>query len=190
MRSRQSSDALETSDVEITRPDNGPPYEHPTVTRPWHVHLELRPEQLLTLHRLGFTGGALAWREGMDDWQPLSEGGEPGEELEQPAATAPIARVTSLAGARQRAHRDRANPPPPPQAQPPARVTPFAQKRASVPPIINALPVPLVRVRRSVERAPAPPTIEDRIPQAPLPSFAADAVAPLPDLGLARAPSV
>lgn len=37
----------------------------------WHVHLELQPEELITLHRLGFTGGALAWREGMPEWQPI-----------------------------------------------------------------------------------------------------------------------
>jgi hypothetical protein len=43
----------------------------------WHVHLELRPEELVALHRLGLTRGAIAWREGMEAWQPLRENQEP-----------------------------------------------------------------------------------------------------------------
>lgn len=43
----------------------------------WHVHLELRPEELVALHRLGLTRGAIAWREGMEAWQPLRESQEP-----------------------------------------------------------------------------------------------------------------
>lgn len=62
-------------DADITRPNNPMPrIEIPSAPPAWHVHLELRPEQLVTLHRMGFTSGALAWREGMDRWQPLSVG--------------------------------------------------------------------------------------------------------------------
>ncbi len=50
------------------------PFELPAQTPTnWHVHLELRPEELLALHRLGLTKGAIAWREGMPEWQPLRE---------------------------------------------------------------------------------------------------------------------
>src|SRR5690606_25444765 len=50
--------------------DSAPSIEVPTAAS-WHVHLELRPEELVALHRLGLTKGGLAWREGMDTWQPL-----------------------------------------------------------------------------------------------------------------------
>lgn len=74
MRSMHRSDAVRrTSDAEITRPHNDLPSEPPPLPA-WHVHLELQPEELITLHRLGFTGGALAWREGMPEWQPLRVG--------------------------------------------------------------------------------------------------------------------
>jgi hypothetical protein len=50
------------------------PFELPPETPTnWHVHLELRPEELVALHRLGLTKGAIAWREGMPAWQPLRE---------------------------------------------------------------------------------------------------------------------
>ena len=50
------------------------PFELPPETPTnWHVHLELRPEELVALHRLGLTKGAIAWREGMPAWQPLRD---------------------------------------------------------------------------------------------------------------------
>ncbi len=61
------------SELTIPRASLAPfelPPESPTN---WHVHLELRPEELLALHRLGLTKGAIAWREGMPAWQPLRE---------------------------------------------------------------------------------------------------------------------
>jgi hypothetical protein len=90
MRLMHRSDTVRrTSDAEITRPHNDLPSEPPPLPA-WHVHLELQPEELITLHRLGFTGGALAWREGMPEWQPLRVG-EAGirdaRESTQPPAT-------------------------------------------------------------------------------------------------------
>jgi hypothetical protein len=61
------------SELTIPRASLAPfelPPESPTN---WHVHLELRPEELVALHRLGLTKGAIAWREGMPAWQPLRE---------------------------------------------------------------------------------------------------------------------
>lgn len=73
MRSKHRSHAVRrTSDAEITRPLNELPLEPPALPA-WHVHLELQPDELITLHRLGLTGGALAWREGMPEWQPLRD---------------------------------------------------------------------------------------------------------------------
>ena len=71
MRSNPRSDGLRASDAEITRPLNEGPFEEHEQPPAWHVHLELKPEELATLHRMGFTSGAVAWREGMNDWQPL-----------------------------------------------------------------------------------------------------------------------
>lgn len=71
------------SDADITRPHNPPPRLESSSSPPqWHVQLELHPEQLVTLHRMGFTNGALAWREGMDHWQPLRVGS--GADVEEP----------------------------------------------------------------------------------------------------------
>lgn len=59
------------SDPDLPPPrDPAPSIELPTAAC-WHVHLELRPEELVALHRLGLTKGGLAWREGMEAWQPL-----------------------------------------------------------------------------------------------------------------------
>jgi hypothetical protein len=64
------------NDGELTLPFASPaPLEDPTAAC-WHVHLELRPEELVALHRLGLTKGAIAWREGMPEWQPLKDAGE------------------------------------------------------------------------------------------------------------------
>ncbi|MGC4094003.1 MAG: hypothetical protein QM756_40060 [Polyangiaceae bacterium] len=77
MRSIPRTDGRRASDAEITRPQNEGPFEAPNAAPSWHVHLELQPEELVTLHRMGFTSGALAWREGMNDWQPLRWGDPP-----------------------------------------------------------------------------------------------------------------
>jgi hypothetical protein len=63
------------NDSELTLPLASPaPLKDPTDAY-WHVHLELRPEELVALHRLGLTKGAIAWREGMPEWQPLKDTG-------------------------------------------------------------------------------------------------------------------
>jgi hypothetical protein len=65
--------ALSRSDAEPTTPQNEKP--EATEERPnWHVHLELRSDELVALHRMGFTSSALAWREGMPEWQPVGQG--------------------------------------------------------------------------------------------------------------------
>ena len=62
---------------ELTLPfASSAPFEAPTAAC-WHVHLELRPEELVALHRLGLTKGAIAWREGMPEWQPLKDAADP-----------------------------------------------------------------------------------------------------------------
>lgn len=67
------SRALSRSDAEPTTPKNERP--ETTEERPnWHVHLELRSDELVALHRMGFTSSALAWREGMPEWQPVGQG--------------------------------------------------------------------------------------------------------------------
>ncbi len=66
------SRTLSRSDAEPTTPKNEKPE---TEERPnWHVHLELRSDELVALHRMGFTSSALAWREGMPEWQPVGQG--------------------------------------------------------------------------------------------------------------------
>lgn len=152
MRSIHSGDARRTSDAEITRPQNDLPSEPPLLPA-WHVHLELQPEELLTLHRLGFTGGALAWREGMPEWQPLRVG-EGGPDDPQDAVAAeegvprpiPLTRrsgsgasatVTPLNGAR--------------------RNSAFASKRPSTPPLANPVAVAPKLERRRPELLPPPP---------------------------------
>jgi hypothetical protein len=61
------------NDSELTLPlASSAPFKDPTAAC-WHVHLELRPEELVALHRLGLTKGAIAWREGMPEWQPLKD---------------------------------------------------------------------------------------------------------------------
>jgi hypothetical protein len=72
------------SDGDITRPHNPlPRLEVTSNPSHWHVQLEVRPEQLAALQRMGYTSGALAWREGMDGWQPLRVGVEVETELSE-----------------------------------------------------------------------------------------------------------
>jgi hypothetical protein len=37
----------------------------------WLVQLELEPEQIVPLYRLGLARGAVVWRDGMEEWRPL-----------------------------------------------------------------------------------------------------------------------
>lgn len=39
--------------------------------RRWLVQLELEPEQIVPLYRLGLARGAVVWRDGMEEWRPL-----------------------------------------------------------------------------------------------------------------------
>lgn len=157
MRSSKRSDAVRrTSDAEITRPLNELPAEPPLLPS-WHVHLELQPEELITLHRLGFTGSALAWREGMPEWQPLRVG-EPGirdardstrppakeESLPEPIPLTRRARSSSASGASLQ------------------RPKPFSSGRHSTPPIAMAVAHKSERPRPELMLPPPPPPIEAR----------------------------
>jgi hypothetical protein len=152
MRSIHRSDARRTSDAEITRPQNDTPSEAPMLPS-WHVHLELQPDELLTLHRLGFTGSALAWREGMPEWQPLRVGDQDPEEdpatdgnLPQPI---PLTRRTSRAAGSATATVTALNVP--------RRDSTFSSKRHSTPPLAHPVPIAPRLERPMPEPLPPPP---------------------------------
>ncbi|HWA77393.1 MAG TPA: hypothetical protein VG937_33890 [Polyangiaceae bacterium] len=140
-----------TSDAEITRPQNETPSD-PALPA-WHVHLELQPDELVTLHRLGFTGGALAWREGMPEWQPLRVGDSapPSGDANDPSLEDSLPQPIPLT--RRSASRSGSGSIPPlerPRAL-------FGSGRQTIPPIANAMAVP-----RSDLLLPPPPPIEAR----------------------------
>lgn len=139
MRSMQNRNAIRQSDAEITRPHNELT-DDPSAPA-WHVHLELRPEELVVLHRLGFTGGALAWREGMREWQPLRVG-ENGMAERESGGSEP--------------------PPPVAGSEAPRRPSIFSHGPHSTPPLAQPMAVPLVKLRAQAEMLPPPPPVEPR----------------------------
>ncbi|MFZ5893728.1 MAG: hypothetical protein ACOY0T_21885 [Myxococcota bacterium] len=186
MRSNPRTDGLRASDAEITRPQNEGPFEAPESPPSWHVHLELHPEELVTLHRMGFTSGALAWREGMRDWQPLALGAPP------PLAPPPPRTENSVSNVPMALVRRRTPPPleretPPERESSPERSGPkersgtsersgagrttedlaprlqaFSRRTRSIPPLASPMAVPVIGVppRPNLELLPPPPPIE------------------------------
>lgn len=144
MQPMLNRNAIRQSDAEITRPHND--LIDDAAAPAWHVHLELRPEELVVLHRLGFTGSALAWREGMREWQPLRVGGESGlTERES----------LGLAGEQSELVAD---------VEAPRRPMIFSHGPHTAPPLAQPMAVPLVKVRPTPEILPPPPPVEPRIP--------------------------
>ena len=69
--------AYRATDAEITRPKSDIPEDDRMVSRTsWHVHLELHSDEFDKLQRVGLTSHALAWREGMESWQPVDDGAQ------------------------------------------------------------------------------------------------------------------
>lgn len=62
------------TDAEITLAKNDVPEERVVSRTSWHVHLELHSDEFDKLQRVGLTSHALAWREGMESWQPVDDG--------------------------------------------------------------------------------------------------------------------
>ena len=90
--------AASSSEGELTRPRaSSTPFPSPDDGAYWHVHLELKPEELVALHKLGLTKGAIAWREGMPTWQPLKDAGDvPAEVTDREPGTKVSAERQSL----------------------------------------------------------------------------------------------
>lgn len=169
MRPNPRTEGLRASDAEITRPLNEGPLQEEHGAPAWHVHLELHPDELAKLHRMGFTSGALAWREGMNDWQPLSVGTPP--PLEPPhkrteqsvSGNLPMALVRRRAPAasagnaafdgssseeRPHSHSDLA-----------PRLQAFTQRARTIPPLASPMSVPVIGLptRQNLEALPPPP---------------------------------
>lgn len=157
----------------------------------WHVHLELRPEELVALHRAGYTSGALAWREGMEGWQPLRPDSVPPEksdtgpaggsergprtDAEQEAGEdVEVDLDDSTTDSGERAARDESS-----VTENPRRGFLFTRGRRLTAPNMTLFPLPVVRdmpasaVQRPAARAMA-------VVSAPLPAFSDDPAAPPP----------
>jgi hypothetical protein len=163
MGSMQNRVAMRQSDAEITHPHNDVPDSSETPA--WHVHLELRPEELVVLHRMGFTGGALAWREGMREWQPLRLG-DSGLSDRDSLGLSQFDDVSS----HERAVHGIEQPVPRLAWESSAsrKPTPFSHGRHNSPPLQQPLAVPLVRLRTHTEMLPPPPPVEPRTPYSEL----------------------
>jgi hypothetical protein len=177
MRSNPRTDGLRASDAEITRPQNEGPFEANTSPPSWHVHLELHPEELVTLHRMGFTSGALAWREGMNDWQPLNLGvppplAPPEQRTENSVSNVPMALVRRrtpelpLPSPRDLPSSPERSEPKERSGAQPAELAPrlqaFSRRARSIPPLAPPMLVPVIgnSARPNLELLPPPPPIE------------------------------
>ena len=108
----------------------------------WVVQLELEPEQIVPLYRLGLARGAVVWRDGMEEWRPLLIMRELRQLLTERTRRARL-RLTSLTSldARSAAAMDepvlpltatkkKSDPPPPPSSRSPLPVA-----RVETPPL-------------------------------------------------------
>jgi hypothetical protein len=118
--------------------------------RRWLVQLELEPEQIVPLYRLGLARGAVVWRDGMEEWRPLLIMRELRQLLTERTRRARL-RLTSLANLDAR--------PPASVEEPVLSLT--TSKKKSVPP-----PAPSARTPLPVTRVETPP-LEARIVLAP-----------------------
>lgn len=119
--------------------------------RRWLVQLELEPEQIVPLYRLGLARGAVVWRDGMEEWRPLLIMRELRQLLTERTRRARL-RLTSLANLDAR---------PPTSAEEPILPLVSSSKKKSVPP-----PAPSSRTPLPVARVETPP-LEARIVLAP-----------------------
>jgi len=146
------------SDDAITRPRNAAP-DQDSDSEAWHVHLELQPEELMALHRLGLANSALAWRAGMHDWEPLPPEASTGREGSDSDETL---------GSGQHEHGGAWRRP----SQPPeGKVSPFDRsRRHSTPPLAAPLAVPVLElVADPLHALPPPPPVPTRMD--PLPTW-------------------
>jgi hypothetical protein len=103
--------------------------------RRWLVQLELEPEQIVPLYRLGLARGAVVWRDGMEEWRPLLIMRELRQLLTERTRRARL-RLSSLTSMEPRApaaskepaapvatNKSKSEPPPPPSSRTPLPVT-------------------------------------------------------------------
>jgi hypothetical protein len=76
MTNDSAAPSYRATDAEITLAKNEIPDDRMVPRASWHVHLELRSEEFDKLQRVGLANHALAWREGMDSWQPVDDGAQ------------------------------------------------------------------------------------------------------------------
>lgn len=171
MRSNPRSDGLRASDAEITRPLNEGPFEEEQEQPPaWHVHLELNPEELATLHRMGFTSGAVAWREGMNDWQPLKLGPSPPLAPPHQRSEQSVSGNLPMALVRRRtpasdfdAERSGGKERTISQTELAPRLQAFTRRARTIPPLASPMSIPVIG-------SPSPPNLAPLPPPPPLPS--------------------
>ncbi|HET9957055.1 MAG TPA: hypothetical protein VFQ61_21310 [Polyangiaceae bacterium] len=111
---------------------------------PWHVHLELQPEELEALERTGLTDGGLAWRKGMQGWQPLAAVPRPAELPESSSRWIPQRSLPARgeSGRSETAREDSQSASQSQRGPVPPRKPPFKVGR-NTPPLLSPVVVPL-----------------------------------------------